>query len=354
MNDLLFACSWDTNRSTSWSGTHLALYNALQEYYNVIDFNMNLVQGGPLEIINKIIKYKLKLDMSSHYSRKAQKMLKNKNIPIFQFGGCPDVNGRSSYAFIDMAWKNVKDLYDLSPDSFSVSNYTRFSKEEIQQKFDRQSAFFHKENCAGILCMGRWLANDLTKVHKNVHHVGGGINIDPSKIDDSKKVGNKILFVGRDFERKNGPLVLEAFSILQSHLPECELYIIGPKNLVCDQPHVHVLGSLTYEETTAYFNLCDIFCMPSKFEAYGLVFPEALTFGLPCIGRNAFEMPYFIEDGKTGYLLKENSAEELACLMENALNNSEMKENVHSKREWFLQEYSWKTVAKRIHAVIDS
>ena len=49
--------------------------------------------------------------------------------------------------------------------------------------------------------------------------------------------------------------------------------------------------------------MCDVFCMPSYFEAYGLVFVEALTFGLPCIGRNCYEMPYFIEDGKTGLLL---------------------------------------------------
>ena len=50
--------------------------------------------------------------------------------------------------------------------------------------------------------------------------------------------------------------------------------------------------------------MCDVFCMPSYFEAYGLVFVEALTFGLPCIGRNCYEMPYFIEEGKTGLLRK--------------------------------------------------
>ena len=38
--------------------------------------------------------------------------------------------------------------------------------------------------------------------------------------------------------------------------------------------------------------------MPSYFEAYGLVFIEALTYGLPCIGRNAFEMPNFIQDSE--------------------------------------------------------
>lgn len=148
-------------------------------------------------------------------------------------------------------------------------------------------------------------------------------------------------------------MVLKAFSVLQSRHTECELYIIGPKNLSVSQKNVHYLGSCSYDETAKYFNLCDVFVCPSVFEAYGLVFPEALTFGLPCIGRDAFEMPYFIEDGKTGYLLKDaSSAEELADLMEKALSNSQMKENVRRKREWYLKEYSWETVAKRISKVI--
>lgn len=99
--------------------------------------------------------------------------------------------------------------------------------------------------------------------------------------------------------------------------------------------------------------MCDVFCMPSKFEAYGLVFPEALSFGLPCIGRNAFEMPYFIEEGITGELLKTDSAEDLCGLMKRTLCNVEMSARVRNKREFYVTEYSWDTVAKRIKGVIE-
>jgi len=92
--------------------------------------------------------------------------------------------------------------------------------------------------------------------------------------------------------------------------------------------------------------------MPSKFEAYGLVFIEALVYGLPCIGRDAYEMPYFIKENETGYLLREESPQTLAGLMEKALANEKMKENVRSKREYYIKEYSWETVAKRIAAVV--
>ena len=93
--------------------------------------------------------------------------------------------------------------------------------------------------------------------------------------------------------------------------------------------------------------------MPSKFEAYGIVFIEALTYGLPCIGRNAFEMPYLIQDGKTGFLLQDEDAWLLAQLMLRALEDSQMKENVVTNRAHYLKEYSWDMVARKMAEVID-
>jgi len=145
---------------------------------------------------------------------------------------------------------------------------------------------------------------------------------------------------------------LNAFEILKSKNSAAELYIAGTKDLNIDLPSIHLLGDLSPEELYHYFNLCDIFCMPSKFEAYGLVFIEALVYGLPCIGRDAYEMPYFIKENETGYLLREESPQTLAGLMEKALANEKMKENVRSKREYYIKEYSWETVAKRIAAVV--
>ena len=76
--------------------------------------------------------------------------------------------------------------------------------------------------------------------------------------------------------------------------------------------------------------------MPSYFEAYGLVFIEALTFGLPCIGRNVYEMPYFIENGETGYLLDKDDVDELANLMDQLLCDERIKQNVKNKRDWYI------------------
>ena len=92
--------------------------------------------------------------------------------------------------------------------------------------------------------------------------------------------------------------------------------------------------------------------MPSYFEAYGLVFIEALAYGLPCIGRNAYEMPYFIEQGETGFLLEKDHVEELATLIKELLSNERIKKNVIDRRESYLQKYTWDAVAERIYHFI--
>lgn len=188
---------------------------------------------------------------------------------------------------------------------------------------------------------------------KAKYFMWGGINIDASKIDHSKKSGNKVLFVGRDFERKNGPLVIEAFKLARKSRPDLELYIAGPKKKAPMEDGIVFLGDVSSENLPDIFNICDVFCMPSKLEAYGLVFVEALSFGLPCIGKNAYEMPYFIENGKTGYLLESDSAETLSRLLIDAINNEEMKRNVVDRQEFYIKEYSWKTVCERIYNAIE-
>ena len=180
----------------------------------------------------------------------------------------------------------------------------------------------------------------------------GGTNVPVNLIDSSKKIGNKFLFVGKDFERKNGKLVVDAFQILNDkHNGQYELYIAGPKEWPLEKAipeDVHFLGLKNTDELAEYYNLCDIFVMPSKFEAYGLVFAEALIYGLPTIGRDAFSMRDFVNSGENGYLLKSNSAEELAMLMESAILDDELRKRVISDREKYIEQYSWQSVAKRM------
>ena len=52
--------------------------------------------------------------------------------------------------------------------------------------------------------------------------------------------------------------------------------------------------------------------MPSRSEAYGIAFVEALSAGVPCIGRDACAMPEIIDHGVNGCLVGDLEAEVVA------------------------------------------
>lgn len=51
-----------------------------------------------------------------------------------------------------------------------------------------------------------------------------------------------------------------------------------------------------------YFSKADVFILPSYQDSFGLVYLEALSFGLPIIATNMYAIPEMVVDGKNGYL----------------------------------------------------
>lgn len=360
---LLFVCPWEKNRKKSWSGTHKSIFDALQHYFFIEDIDIGRNNGDIYNFFDFLIrafKKALNLDKDmelnriKHYNKVIKAKKKEGEFISLQFAECPLQDNIKSYYYQDLSVSAINILRNNDPQLFKFSGFAKTSIPSLKERLLLQNKAYEKS--AGIFCMGEWFRKFLISSGiptNKVYTVGAGINLDKSKIDITHKKGNKILFVGRDFIRKNGPLVIDAFKIAKHLRNDIELYIAGPTPGE-QLEGVHWLGDVSIDDLSYYFNLCDIFCMPSKFEAYGIVFIEALTYGLPCIGRDAFEMPYFIEDGQTGYLLKNEDATELAKLMVELLGNETIKQNVLAKQQEYIDKYSWDAVAKRMANVIYS
>lgn len=356
--ELVFLSEWGDSPEKAWSGTMYNLYNVLAGYYSVL--NIDLTQKRSLfdRIYNRI-------EPDSGFYRKTMKTRRflNGRLPegnkltIFQFAeNVCDNENIDTFIYQDVSASFVQYLMEKDPHTFELSNFRGARYDSIKKRAELQQKYYEK--CKGVFTMGEWLSRFLIDnrivCSDKVFPVGGGINLDRSVIDYSNKKGNKILFVGRDFVRKGGALVIEAFKILRKRRKEVELFVAGP---VADPVSeyidgYHFMGDCNYKITAELFNLCDVFCMPSYFEAYGLVFIEALCFGLPVIGRDAYEMPYMIEDNKSGFLLSDNDPEKLACLMEKALDDTTMHSYVKDHQNEYLENYSWEKVGERIHGII--
>lgn len=361
MDKLLFLGNWGKKKYSAWSGTIPGLYRGLQEYFVVerLDIRTKIPALVIFRCLEKLGLGRFDTLYLKYYNRKFSRTYKEQeNCKIFQFEECASYQWAKAYIYQDLSIGYLLDIYENRSELIQYCGIENLTKRYLKKRVKSQRLFY--QNASGIFTMGKWLADYIIE-HEHispdkVHAVGGGVNVDVDRIDYSEKKGNKVLFVGRDFIRKGGDLVIEAFRILKTQMPEAELYIAGPKknpvDVNAEQEGIFYLGEQNREQLIHLFNQCDIFCMPSRFEAYGLSFIEALTYGLPCVARNAFSMREMIEDGKTGYLVENDDAEILAEKMLCALRNQQMRDIVRQNKEFYIKEYSWEAVTRRIADII--
>lgn len=101
----------------------------------------------------------------------------------------------------------------------------------------------------------------------------------------------QFLFVGLDWERKGGPILLRAFSDVRSAHPDATLDLVGGHPLV-DQPGVVGHGVRSRANTddrrliSELFSRATCLVMPSQVEPFGIVHIEAASAGIPSIGSS--------------------------------------------------------------------
>lgn len=361
MNEkLVFVCKWDKIREKTWSYTSYSVYKELLKYFKVIDFDVdeNILQKIKRKITKRLSCYDFQYHILDNANKKFEKIYQKNRIKVFQFAEMPISEYTENYIYQDLSIEYLLQCKKSNGELYNFSGFNNISEKYLYKRMKNQQIFYSK--CKAIFTMGQWLADYMISEcnipKEKVHAVGAGINICPADINTSQKEGNKILFVGRDFERKGGPLVLKAFKILkEKYMKEAQLYVIGPNTnpLSAKTEGIHFLGELSRKEVSDFFNLCDIFCMPSYFEAYGIVFAEALCYGLPCIGRNRFAMKEIIKENENGHLINEDNDELLAKMMFELLKNEDMKQKLIEQKEEYIKYYSWKRVVCDIKKVIE-
>lgn len=197
-------------------------------------------------------------------------------------------------------------------------------------------------HAAAITATSEWAARDLathypscaSRVHVMPYPVGaiadeawirrrtGALNIDetPERV--------RVLFMGGDFPRKGGFDLLDAWRAggfasratldLVTDWPLAEAALPGGVNLVRNvAPH-----------TPAWLDLwrrADLFVMPTRHEAFGMVFQEAAAAGVPAIGTRINAVPEIVINGVTGLLVEPGDRESLIRAMCRLVESSDLR-----------------------------
>ena len=120
----------------------------------------------------------------------------------------------------------------------------------------------------------------------------------------------RLLFVGGDFERKGGDLLLDVFD---RHLSQtCELHLVTAANLPT-RPGVHVYHGVKPHspQLLQLYADADVFVLPTRGDCLAVVLGEAMASCLPIITTRVGAHAEAVEDGESGYVLDVNDAKGL-------------------------------------------
>lgn len=205
----------------------------------------------------------------------------------------------------------------------SLSKETRRSGMELE---DQALA-----RCEHAFYSSEWAARSAIDDHRGdpskVHVVPFGPNL--AEVPSTEEVLHNIahrerdkcrlLFIGYDWERKQGDMVLRVQEAMERQGIRTELTIIGTAPGLSQRTGVQVLGRLDKHVPTdrvrlvRYLNSSHFLIVPSLAECYGMVYAEASAHGLPSVACDVGGVATVVHDGRNGLLFPSSaSAEEMA------------------------------------------
>lgn len=196
------------------------------------------------------------------------------------------------------------------------------------------------------------------KIIRMYPHLSSKIKIIPNSFEftDENFIEKQeiILHVGGFTKNINGAfvkgtdLLIQAFliwinSLKLNEIPKLIIIGEGPfKNqlyeLALDNNNIVFTGLLPHNEVLTYMKKSKILVQPSRNEAFGNVFLEAMNYGCALIGTYNTGAEDIIIPGKYGYLVHQENIEDLVFALNKNYSFQKVKETYKIKREIFTRE----------------
>jgi len=237
----------------------------------------------------------------------------------------------------------------------NVRDYEKWSERKIRRRYRLAQTIYpalgiHDEllnakNVARIYTFSDWarqiyLEGGLPPAKIEVIYPGFDVPALPARREHETI---NFLFVGREFARKGGPLVLAAFQRLKQSHPQVSLTIVtNPTENLRAGEGVRVLPFMARERLyNEIYPAADVFVMPTTAEGWGFTNAEAMSFALPIISTNISAIPEIVEHGVTGLLVEPGDGEALFRAMRQCAESRELREEMGRRgRERFIANFS--------------
>ena len=198
------------------------------------------------------------------------------------------------------------------------------------------------------------LIEDYGIQEEKVTAIGGGVNLRKlPEIDMCRQPGPPtVLFIGKNFYRKGGDLILEAFARVRREMPDARLLFL------CLEPVPSHFSSEGVElipptwdrqQISNLYRRADVFVLPSRLETWGDVLLEAMAHCLPCVGVAGEAMEEIVENGVTGIVVGSNSVDELRDALLTLFKSGSLRAAMGAAgRKKVEEQFTWHRVVERL------
>ena len=175
---------------------------------------------------------------------------------------------------------------------------------------------------AGIVAWSEWakrsFVDDYGCREENVAVIPPGVDLAQFAAGDRDHELPRILFVGGDFGRKGGDLLLDVYR--RRFRGRAELLLVTKAD-VPEEAGVRVFRDVkaNSDELLNLFRTSDIFALPTRADCYSLVCMEALAAGLPVVTTRVGGIQDIVQEGSTGHLIPAENAAALTHALEGLL-----------------------------------
>lgn len=305
----------------AWSGTVYYAHRALAKRFEVIPLEMPnaaLVLRGLRKIVRPTGLDPLREPLCALVmSRIAGQMVAlSKSDAVFVLGASHIAAGLADrFPVFHCSDATFAMMLDYHGEFSGLSRRTISAGNRLEQRVISGSrAVFVASDCAAQSVRADY------KRTAGVHVVPFGANLDELPASDTWQRGDvcSLVFIGVTWYAKGADVAVDAARILNERGIRTQLHIVGcaPPAEAAGLPYVTYHGFLRkqipaeYSALTALVAQADFLVLPTRFEAFGIVFCEAAAYGTPAVARATGGIPTIVEDGLTGALLPPDAGAE--------------------------------------------
>ncbi|HMU12869.1 MAG: glycosyltransferase family 4 protein [Bacteroidetes bacterium] len=311
----------DPHDRRTWSGTNFYLKQALEARYDVVPlgplepqpelFMARALNQATLKIIKKRFNYRDSFLMARAYRRLLRRRLAHERLDLLVAPA-----GLSTVALLDtdlpIIHINDRCLAGALGYHHILRDLLPFSQRDGLALEQRT---LHK--AAWNVYASDWAADAARRIAPDVGDriltIPFGVNfpeLPPPPVPRSFPDGPlRLLFIGTKWEEKGGPIAWDTLLELKGRGIAATLTVCGcvpPADL--RDPDLVRAGFLDKNDPVQLARLqellrtADLLIVPTRFEAYGIVFCEAAAYGVPALATRTGGVPTIIEDGVTGFM----------------------------------------------------